>query len=49
MQMGLTDKVIVVTGAASGIGLAVAQALADESVGGQLRGCRAKSLAWSPI
>lgn len=33
MQMGLKDKVIVVTGAASGIGLAVAQALAEEGVG----------------
>ena len=33
MKMGLTDKVIMVTGAASGIGLAVAQALAEEGVG----------------
>lgn len=33
MKMGLSDKVIVVTGAASGIGLAVARALAEEGVG----------------
>ena len=34
MQMDLSDKVIVVTGAASGIGLSVARALVAEGVGG---------------
>lgn len=33
MQMGLSDKVIVITGAASGIGLAVARQVADEGFG----------------
>ncbi len=33
MKMGLDDKVVVVTGAASGIGLAVARAAVDEGVG----------------
>jgi NAD(P)-dependent dehydrogenase (short-subunit alcohol dehydrogenase family) len=34
MKMGLSDKVIVVTGAASGIGLAVARLAAEEGVAG---------------
>lgn len=34
MKMGLVDKVIIVTGAASGIGLAVARLAAAEGVGG---------------
>lgn len=34
MRMGLSDKVIVVTGAASGIGQAVARLAAEEGVGG---------------
>ena len=32
MQMGLADRVVVVTGAASGIGLAVARMAAAEAV-----------------
>ena len=34
MRMGLSDKVIIVTGAASGIGLSVAPLAAQEGVGG---------------
>ena len=34
MDMGLTDKIILITGAASGIGLAIARAVAIEGVGG---------------
>ncbi|MGL4238518.1 oxidoreductase [Tabrizicola sp.] len=34
MQMGLADKAVIVTGAAQGIGAAIAKALADEGVGG---------------
>ena len=34
MDMGLTDKIILITGAASGIGLAIARAVASEGVGG---------------
>ena len=37
MDLGLTDKVAVVTGASKGIGLAITQALVDE---GALRGRR---------
>jgi NAD(P)-dependent dehydrogenase (short-subunit alcohol dehydrogenase family) len=36
MKMGLSDKVIVITGAASGIGLAVARLAADEGAGALL-------------
>ena len=34
MQMGLSDKIILITGAASGIGLATARAVLNEGVGG---------------
>ena len=34
MQMGLSDKIILITGAASGIGLAIARAVLAEGVGG---------------
>ena len=34
MDMGLTDKIILITGAASGIGLAIARAVAIEGVAG---------------
>jgi NAD(P)-dependent dehydrogenase (short-subunit alcohol dehydrogenase family) len=34
MQMGLSDRVVIVTGAAQGIGAAIARLLADEGVGG---------------
>ena len=34
MDMGLTDKIILITGAASGIGLAIARAILAEGVGG---------------
>ncbi len=36
MRMGLEDKAIIVTGAAQGIGAAIAQALAAEGVGALL-------------
>jgi NAD(P)-dependent dehydrogenase (short-subunit alcohol dehydrogenase family) len=36
MKMGLRDKVIVITGAASGIGLAIARLAAEEGAGGLL-------------
>ena len=51
MKMGLSDKVIVVTGAASGIGLAVARLAAKEGVGGLVltdrNGAGCKALAAS--